>query len=373
MNKKQMTIASLVLATFAVAAGVPVVALVMRWDKTTVDASGNYRTARPPHNVVRTEVRDERSGEFYRKRTFAGDGKRYEVSMYDSGLALYGNKKLLDAAGVQVPTTWDEAWTADQFTEALKALAAKDSDGKVLDIKENYGLSGYSAYAMLPIVNSAGHLALENGKSDGALNSDPVVAAFTTFASWKQYTDPNSDDKAFVSGRVALSWVGHWVYNDYQKAIGDDLVVIPLPDFGTGPKTGQGSLAWGISAGTKNPKAAAVFLDFLLQDANVKAMTDANGAPPGTKTVTASSPLYQPGGPLQLYADALAKSCGSEMPTKDCIAVPRTVSPGWPTIGASFGQAVQDIWNGTDPKSALDKAAKAIDQDFADNDGYATS
>lgn len=89
MNKKQMTIASLVLATFAVAAGVPVVALVMRWDKTTVDASGNYRTVRPPHNVVRTEVRDERSGEFYRKRTFAGDGKRLievEVAYRDGGV-----------------------------------------------------------------------------------------------------------------------------------------------------------------------------------------------------------------------------------------------------------------------------------------------
>jgi hypothetical protein len=30
--------------------------------------------------------------------------ERDELSMYDSGLALYGNKKLLDAAGVQYPT-----------------------------------------------------------------------------------------------------------------------------------------------------------------------------------------------------------------------------------------------------------------------------
>lgn len=89
MNKKQMTIAALVLATFAVGAGVPVVALIMRWDKSTVDASGNYRSVRPPQNIVRTEVRDEKSGEFYRKRTFAGDGKRLievEVAYRDGGV-----------------------------------------------------------------------------------------------------------------------------------------------------------------------------------------------------------------------------------------------------------------------------------------------
>ena len=188
---------------------------------------------------------------------------------------------------------------------------------------------------------------------------------------WKQYTDPNADDKAFITGRVALSWVGHWVYNDYAKALGSDLVLIPLPNFGAGAKTGQGSLAWGISAGTKNPQAAAAFLDFALSDESVKTLTDANAAPPGTKTVTAASTLYAPGGPLQLYADGLAKSCGSNTPTPDCVAVPRTVSPGWPTIQTNFGNAVNDIWNGADPKASLDKAAKAIDTDFADNDGYA--
>ena len=108
-----------------------------------------------------------------------------------------------------------------------------------------------------------------------------------------------------------------------------------------------------------------------MSDASVKAMTDANSAPPGTKSVTATSPLYKADGPLALYADGLSRSCGNEMPTTTCVAVPRTISAGWPTINAKAGDAMNSIWTGGDPKEALDKAAQAIDQDFTDNDGYA--
>jgi multiple sugar transport system substrate-binding protein len=80
--------------------------------------------------------------------------------------------------------------------------------------------------------------------------------------------------------------------------------------------------------------------------------------------------LYAPGGALQLYADQLAKSCGSNPPTKDCVTVPRTISPAWPVINDNFSKAFWAIWQGGDAQSELDKAAKAIDLDYEDNDGY---
>jgi multiple sugar transport system substrate-binding protein len=299
------------------------------------------------------------------------DGKHYGLGMYDSGLGIYGNKKLLDAAGVKYPKGLADDWTAAQFTAALKALKAKDSDGKTLDLQESLGYSNeWGTYGFAPIVWSAGGSLLKDGKAKGALDTPAVVSAMKTFQSWKTYVDPNTDGNAFAKGRVALSWVGHWMYPAYGKALGSDLVVLPLPDFGNGPKTGQGSWAWGIGAGSKNGKAAGAFLDYLLSDANVTAMTTANGAPPATRTALAKSELYKEGGPLQLFADQLAKPCGDSGISKSCVAVTRPVTAGYPTVTAKFSDALSAVYGGADPKSALEKAARAIDQDFSDNAGY---
>ncbi len=301
--------------------------------------------------------------------TYPGDGKRYSVSQYDSGLGLWGNKALLTAAGVTYPTTIDKAWTAQQFYDAVTKVAAKATGGKGLDIKENYA-GTWPGYAFTPIVASSGYPLVKDGQATGNLNNAAVAASFAAFAKLRAQTDPNTDDKAFTAKRVALSWCGHWCYPDYSKALGNDLVLIPLPDFGNGTKSGQGSHSWAISAGSQNQAAAGKFLDFVVADAQIKAVTDANGAVPGTQTAIAASALYKAGGPLALYADQLAKTCGSNPPTKDCVTVPRTISPAWPVINDKFSQAFWNIWKGADAQSELDKAAKAIDLDYSDNNGY---
>jgi multiple sugar transport system substrate-binding protein len=107
-----------------------------------------------------------------------------------------------------------------------------------------------------------------------------------------------------------------------------------------------------------------------MSDEWVALMTDGNGAPPGTETVTAASELYGEGGPLQLYAEALARTCGSGPPTEDCVAIPRPGLPAWPTISTQFAKAWFAAYNGADAQSELDRAARIIDLDFEDNDDY---
>lgn len=323
----------------------------------------------PLEGLVSQATIDNQTDSIKAQNTYIADSKLYGVSQYDAGLGIYGNKKVLDAAGVSYPKGLDDAWTADQFQTALQQLASKDKDKKVLDLKENYG-GEWPTYGYLPVLNSTGSVVVKDGKAEGNLNSPAAVKAVQQFAGWRQFVDPNSDDKAFTDKRVALSWVGHWVYNGYAKALGDDLVVMPLPNFGAGTKSGQGSWAWGIGASSKNGKAAGTFLDYLTNDANVKAITDANAAPPGTKSVITTDPLYQTGGPLQLFADALAKTCGANPPTTSCVATPRPVTPGYPVISEQFSQAFFNAYKGGDAQAELDKAAKAIDLDYEDNGNY---
>ena len=323
----------------------------------------------PLGDVVSAETVENQTDSVLAQNTNPADGELYGVSQFDASLGVYGNRALLDAAGVEYPTGLDDAWTAEEFEAALETLAAQDEDGKVLDIKENYGAE-WPTYGFLPVAWSAGERIVVDGAADGHLNSPAVVDAVERFAGWRQFTDPNTDDAAFVDGRVALSWVGHWVYNTYTEALGEDLVVLPLPDFGSGPKSGQGSWAWGVSPESDNPELAGRFLDFLTADEAVAAMTDANAAPPATTTVTESSTLYGPDGPLAIFAESLARTCGDAAPTADCVAAPRPITPAYPVISQQFSEAFFGAYEGGDAQELLDQAARTIDLDFQDNDGY---
>jgi multiple sugar transport system substrate-binding protein len=291
-------------------------------------------------------------------------GRLYSVGTFDSGLGLYGRRSLLEKVGARIPTSNEEAWTIEEFDRLLEALARNDADGQVLDLKLNYQGEWFT-YAFSPILQSAGGDLIDRRhyrSARGVLNGRESIGAMEHLQAWiqKGYVDPDIDDAAFVGGRVALSWSGHWVYSDYKAAFGDDLVILPLPNFGRGAKTAQGSWTWGITANCPNPKAAARFIEFLLQPDEVLKMTAANGAVPGTRRAIVRSPLYGKNGPLRLFASRLLNGQ----------SVPRPRTPAYPVITSAFGEAFDDIRHALPVEIALDKAVEAIDLDIQDNQGY---
>ena len=298
------------------------------------------------------------------------NGKLYGLAQYSSAMGLYGNKKLLKAAGVPLPTSPSTAWTPEQFSAALKKLAAANSSGKALDLTEASLNAEWGTYGFSPMVQSAGGNLVQGDKATGVLNSAASVKALEDIASWKPYVDANTDGNAFQNGRVALSLSGHWNYPAYSKAVGSNLVALPLPNFGNGEKVGAGSWTWGMSSATKNGKAAGAFMDYLLNDTSVKAITDANGAPAATKSVFDKQADYQPGGALALWGQQLEQSCPATAITDSCIAVYRPVSPGYPVITSKFASALSAVWGGADAKEQLTAAAQSIDQAFSDSNDY---
>ncbi|HEY8721061.1 extracellular solute-binding protein [Pengzhenrongella sp.] len=300
------------------------------------------------------------------------DGRLVGAGAFDSGLGLYGNKRLLDAAGVKYPTALDDSWTTAQFTAALAALAKHDSDHLVLDLKNNYGGGEWLTYGFAPAIWSAGGDLIDRrtGIAGGVLDGPASVRAITQLSQWRTYVEKNTDDKSFTSGRTALSWVGHWVYPDYAAALKDDLVVLPLPDFGLGTKTGQGSWTWAVGADSAHSAAAGVFVNYLLSRAQVERTSTANGAVPGRTDVLAASTLYGKGGALERFGRQLSKTCGAGPITTGCISVTRPLTPAYPTISANVSLAIAGVMDGADPQTALTKAAKAIDADLAANNGY---
>ena len=290
-------------------------------------------------------------------------GHLYSVGTFDSGLGIYGRKSVLERAGIRIPRTSQDAWSVEEFEKVLRLLARDDKDGAVLDLKFNYRGEWYT-YAFSPILQSAGGDLIDRTdyqSADGVLNSSESVSALRELQSWikKGYVDPNIDDAAFIQGRVVLSWAGHWEYHRYAEAFGDDLLILPLPDFGKGSRSGQGSWNWGITTNCSDSRAAMRFLEFLLQPNEVLAMSNANGAVPATYTAINMSPLYGKQGPLRLFVEQLESS-----------SVPRPQTPAYPVITSAFQNAFADIRNGSDVKLSLNRAVAIIDRDIRDNKGY---
>jgi multiple sugar transport system substrate-binding protein len=321
----------------------------------------------PLDNLIPKAVLDDLLPSIRKQGTYQGD--LYSVGTFDAALGLYGHRSQLNAAGVRIPKGNKDAWTVKEFDTALANLAKSDVDGQVLNLQLN-GRDEWITFGYLPIIASAGGDLIRRSdykSANGGLNSSEAVSAMTQVQTWikKGYVDPNLDDAAFTSGRVALSWMGHWVYREYkeaaEKASGqDDLVVLPLPNFGKGSKTSQGSFAWGITTRCKDKKKAVRFLEFLLQPDQVLAMANADGAVPGTKSAIAQSELYGKNGPLHLFADQL----------KAEQFVTRPPTPAYPVITAAFQEAFTNIRNGGDVKKALDDAVKEIDINIQENQGY---
>jgi multiple sugar transport system substrate-binding protein len=164
----------------------------------------------------------------------------------------------------------------------------------------------------------------------------------------------------FEKRRAALSWTGHWKYRGYRAALSQDLVLLPLPDFGHGIKTGMGSWSWGISSSCRNAAGAWAFVDHLMSTREIVRITNRNGAVPARRSVVAHSALYGDAGPLRIFAQQLKAGSG----------VPRPATPGYGTISTSFAAAVSEIIAGKDVQTALSEAARSIDADIARNRNY---
>jgi multiple sugar transport system substrate-binding protein len=293
-------------------------------------------------------------------------GRLWGLGTFDSGLGLYVRPSILRKVGARIPTDPGDAWTAAELTDILQRLR-RAGYARPLDLKISYldTVPEWPGYGIAPAVWSAGGDLIDRNnyrKVEGVINGPEAVEALTTIRRWVRggFVDPDRDEGAFVKGRAPISWVGHWLYPTYSKAFPGDLAIVPLPDFGEGTVTGMGSWQWGITANAADGDAGWRFLEFLLQDDQVRDMSTANGAIPAKTSVGNGSAAFGPGGPEHLYLRQLEGGT----------ARPRPQTPAYPAITSAFDLAVKQIFAGRPVQPALDAAARRIEKDLDAHQGY---
>src|SRR4029434_10059528 len=143
--------------------------------------------------------------------------------------------------------------------------------------------------------------------AEGVLNGDKAKA----WAAWMQnliakgYTPKKSGKDAFVdfvNGKSAMVWSGVSSTATITK-LGEDGVILPPPDMGTGPKIGGGSWQWAISATCSNKDAALDYLKFSLDAKYLAQFSIKQKVVPATEEAAALTPGWKQGEPKRFFLE----------------------------------------------------------------------
>jgi len=285
------------------------------------------------------------------------DGKIYAIKMIDDIGLLYYRKSMLQKAGVQPPTTFDELIdaTAKLTNKNVKGLFLGNDGG----VNANFG-----GGAVLGLLLWSAGLDFLTADNKPGFDDPRAVLAFTKMR--KLYSSKNLllgapqdwwDPSAFTTGLCAMQWTGLWAMPGIKKALGDDFGVVAWPkvDAQGKPCTFLGGWAAMVSAKAKDQDAAKAFVKWLWVD-NTKDIVDWNLSYgfhiPPRKTMAANATKLQSG----QAADAL------KIAQQD--AVPG--NPAWtPAMNTAYSDMLTNIVRkGANPAPEIAKAKTAVNKEL---------
>lgn len=275
------------------------------------------------------------------------DGKLYGVPKATNTIALYYNKDMFKAAGLdpeKPPQTWDEL-VAD-------AKKLTDPSKNVYGITFSAKANEEGTFQFLPWAQMA-------GASYKNINTDGAVKALTV---WKQIfdeklTSPDTltrsqwDSTAtFNAGNAAMAISGPWEIDRMLTDAKFDwgTALLPVPEEGAPRSSAMGDYNWAIFSSSKHPAEAFKAIEyFASQDKD----------------------MYQKFGQLPARSDIAIPPTGNKL-KDDALktfveqlkyAQPRGPHPEWPKISKAIQDAIQAALTGQmSPKDALDQAAAKI-------------
>ncbi|GAA4007775.1 extracellular solute-binding protein [Allokutzneria multivorans] len=211
-----------------------------------------------------------------------GEGKLYGVAQTGELVGLYYNKEKLAKLGIQAPRTWEE------FDAALAtAKRAGELPIQFGNLEKSSGTYLFSL-AMHRYGKAEEETRLATGRDGVTWNTDANKQAARLVLSWADngyfpqgFAGIKGDDSwaAFARGEGVFHVSGTWLSADLQAAMGDK-AGFQLPPGQT--VTGGTGLPFAVSGRSKNPDAAAAYIDFITNSAAMKVLAD-NGNLPATE------------------------------------------------------------------------------------------
>lgn len=268
------------------------------------------------------------------------DGELYGMGPCGNTLGLYYNKDLLDAAGVAVPTTWEELKTA------AKTLTSGDTYGIAFCAKASYE----GSWQFLPFFWSAGadetDIATPEAASALQLWVDLVRegSASESVLNWSQ----TELGEQFTSAKAAMVIDGPWLTTTFDKSdVNWAVAEIPVPAAGDTAVAPLGGELWTIpQTGDQAKQAKAMeLLQALLDDDTVLELNTTRFTIPTKEAVDAA------------YIEALPQMESLVTAVNNGRSRTAQLGEGWPKTAEALYNAIQSALTGKqEPLAALETA-----------------
>lgn len=306
---------------------------------------------------------------------FSYGGKLWVLPEQVTDTVLFYNKDHVKAAGLTMPTSWDDAsWTWDKFLSYAQKLTQK-SGSRVT----RYGYAEMWWYALtacdvIAAANGGNWFNQPVNPPSGSSNlTDPKI---TQAIQW--YADLTNVHKVapsnatltttagfqlFMTGKVSMGIVGHWFYGAFAGTKGLNFDIAPVPIGPGGNKysrTNIGGTGISIMAKTKYPEQCWRFVKFWAGLQGQTAIAKSGLWVPALKSVGASAAYTKSNSAMAhatIFTDVLAKGYVHSLP----------ISTAWPIFSVPWSSAIQDqIWQGGKSASGvLPGVDKTINADIA--------
>lgn len=266
----------------------------------------------------------------------------YGVPNESNALIMYYDKTVLDEAGVQVPTTWDElAAAAAKLTTADRygfATSMTKSENSVFVFESLLWQAGADLDSLRSPEALSAMEFLKNLQTSGSMSSEAL--------SW----DLRGGVTELVNGRAAIAWDGTWDYNWAAENMqdGHELGVALLPSGADSAASNLGGENWAITTTSEMKDQAWDLVTFAVDPA-------------------VQMPYLVESGQLPSRSDLAGSAEFSEEPFGTMIkqlelARARVYGPNYPKMADAIVTAFQSVLSGQDePASALTKAADTIE------------
>ena len=285
---------------------------------------------------------------------FSLNGHLYVLPEQVTDTVLFYNKDHVAAAGLKMPTSWDDAsWTWDKFLSYAQKLTQKRGS--------RVTRYGYAEMWYWPLT-ACNVIAAANGgnwfpqavhpKAGSSNLADANIAqaiqwyadltnkynvsapfqALTTDAGWQQ----------FMTGRVSMGIVGHWFYPAFAGTKGLKFDVAPIP---IGPhgdrysRTNLGGTGISIMAKTKYPEQCWRFVKYWAGLHGQTAIAKSGLWVPALKNIGQSTDYTRSNAAMEhatVFTNVLKEGYTHSLP----------ISQAWPEFSIPWGNDLTQVWEG---------------------------